>query len=317
MKTTMHNSVAGAAFSYWASCALLVLAGPCAFGQQVFQPADLATEPAVAEIRSYSVELIIFEYTQTNNDSTEIFLPDPLPAATENNPGIDAEFGVPAYGDDAMAPVAIPADDAFDDNSAQSPNAGLSPEELNRSENSSLQQAGFKLMTPAQYTLDEVYAKLVRLDAYRPLMRAGWTQQTLGQEESLAMPLRWLGDPPLRLDGEVMLYLGRYLHLVLDLSLQDSDSGVQGRTNPDRPASGDVRSQRNATPDPYAQTMNGPVIYRLKEDRIVRNGELRYFDHPRFGVVAKISRVEQAARPAGTDSAGSATAGGNSPQTRP
>ena len=32
----------------------------------------------------------------------------------------------------------------------------------------------------------------------------------------------------------------------------------------------------------------------LLENRIVKNGELRYFDHPKFGVIAKITRVDEA-----------------------
>ena len=36
-----------------------------------------------------------------------------------------------------------------------------------------------------------------------------------------------------------------------------------------------------------------PVYFRIQENRILRNGELRYFDHPKFGVVAKVTRVEQ------------------------
>jgi hypothetical protein len=35
------------------------------------------------------------------------------------------------------------------------------------------------------------------------------------------------------------------------------------------------------------------VSYRIQEDRIFRSGELRYFDHPKFGVLAKVSRVEE------------------------
>ncbi len=36
-----------------------------------------------------------------------------------------------------------------------------------------------------------------------------------------------------------------------------------------------------------------PVRYRISEDRIFRNGELRYYDHPRFGVLARITRFEE------------------------
>jgi len=36
-----------------------------------------------------------------------------------------------------------------------------------------------------------------------------------------------------------------------------------------------------------------PVRYRILDDRIFKNGETRYFDHPKFGVVARITRVEE------------------------
>ena len=47
--------------------------------------------------------------------------------------------------------------------------------------------------------------------------------------------------------------------------------------------------------DPVAIDMNSPVRYRIQEDRILRSGELRYFDHPKFGVLARITRVEEEA----------------------
>ena len=34
-----------------------------------------------------------------------------------------------------------------------------------------------------------------------------------------------------------------------------------------------------------------PVYYRIQENRIVKNGDLRYFDNPKFGVLAKVTRV--------------------------
>ena len=37
----------------------------------------------------------------------------------------------------------------------------------------------------------------------------------------------------------------------------------------------------------------GPVRFRIQENRIFKNGDLRYFDHPKFGVLAKITRVEE------------------------
>ena len=54
---------------------------------------------------------------------------------------------------------------------------------------------------------------------------------------------------------------------------------------------GDRRSSRNVG---YAyQRETRPIRYSISEDRIFRNGELRYYDHPRFGVLARITRFEE------------------------
>ncbi len=40
------------------------------------------------------------------------------------------------------------------------------------------------------------------------------------------------------------------------------------------------------------ELVSPPVYYRISEDRILRNGEVRYYDHPKFGLLAKVTRVE-------------------------
>ncbi len=49
-------------------------------------------------------------------------------------------------------------------------------------------------------------------------------------------------------------------------------------------------------------TPTGPVFYRLREDRILKTGDIRYFDHPKFGVIAKMVRIEEEAEPEEDDS---------------
>ena len=85
------------------------------------------------------------------------------------------------------------------------------------------------------------------------------------------------------------LYLSRFLHLVVDLELEE--------TAPQRNVSVDNRVRRFSDERSrfgFESSFETPsTFYRIDEDRIVRNGELRYFDHPRFGVLAKIWRVEE------------------------
>jgi len=35
------------------------------------------------------------------------------------------------------------------------------------------------------------------------------------------------------------------------------------------------------------------VRYSIQENRILKNGELRYYDHPKFGVLAMVTRIEE------------------------
>jgi hypothetical protein len=43
------------------------------------------------------------------------------------------------------------------------------------------------------------------------------------------------------------------------------------------------------------------VRYRITEDRIMRDGDIRYFDHPRFGMLARVTRVPDDGGPSAAD----------------
>ncbi len=116
------------------------------------------------------------------------------------------------------------------------------------------------LLEESELTMTESYGRLERLQAYEPAMHFGWTQPTYEEDLTTSIPLHAFGRPPAALDGSLKLYLSRFLHLVVDLQL---DAGAEQ-----------------------------PTFYRINENRILRNGEVRYFDHPRFGVIAKVSRAE-------------------------
>ena len=139
------------------------------------------------------------------------------------------------------------------------------------------------------FTMDGVIRRFEQLDIYQTIMQVGWTQATYPQDETAAIELRTLRVPPWGLDGSFSLYLGRYLHLVIDLAL-DEPPGVSEVVAIDRSTSiyGDDRSWH----DIDANREAGPGHYRIQENRIFKSGDIRYFDHPKFGVVAKITRVE-------------------------
>ena len=106
---------------------------------------------------------------------------------------------------------------------------------------------------------------------------------TYPDEEQEARPLSSFVTPPVGLEGDLTLYLSRYLHLAVNLQL---DAPVEEIS-----FDYDNYNFEEITPITY------PVHYRMEEDRIFRNGELLYFDHPKFGVLAKIVRVEEVEPP--------------------
>jgi hypothetical protein len=146
------------------------------------------------------------------------------------------------------------------------------------------------LLPEEEFTLERAARQFALLDAYKTMMHFGWTQPAFPEEDTPAIELRLLAEPPEGLAGTLTLYLSRYLHLVVDLALDAPDKFEVEVVDDDSFFSfGDARERYG---DDYAfEPM--PVRFRIQENRILKNGELRYFDHPKFGVLAKVMRVEE------------------------
>ncbi len=142
------------------------------------------------------------------------------------------------------------------------------------------------LLPRADYQLGDTLARLERLDAYEPVMHFGWTQATWPEDETKPVPLHRFARPPAELDGTLTLYRGRFVHLVVDLRWRAPGGGTATR---EPPAGFNGYGDGRQPGEPPA-----PVWYRIREDRILKNGELRYFDHPKFGLLVRMTRVDDA-----------------------
>lgn len=242
---------------------------------------DLAVEEP---LRHYTVEIIVFAYTEDVSVGTEIFLPDaPPPVET---PPVDAEESVPEYGDFATS------DPTELEDEEPPPTWVVVPQlEMGAADDDEADPFRLVLLTEDEFTLGDAIDRFDRLDAYETMMHVGWTQPAFPEEETPAIELALLGTAPEGLNGTFTLYLSRYLHLVVDLSLDAPEAFEQEVIEDDSFFRfGDSRQQFDDEPEPFE-----PVVrFRIQEDRILKNGELRYFDHPRFGVLAKVMRVEEA-----------------------
>lgn len=207
------------------------------------------------DIRRYTVEIIIFSYVEEVSIGTELFPADEPPADDEYLIDHD-EFDI---ADDKNAAPEVP-------------------------------DMELVMLTEDEYTMSDILRQFALLDVYETMMHFGWTQSTRPQEETRAIELRVFGEPPQGLDGSLTLYLSRFLHLVVDLTLDaPEDFSISAAVDEPHLIFGDSHNRFGDATGFQPQ----PVRYRIQENRIVRNGDVRYFDHPKFGVVARITRVEE------------------------
>ncbi len=254
---------------------LAALATMPVFGQDI--DAELLPEEE-EPLRRYTVEVIVFRYAENVSVGTEVFLPDEPPPAEE--PVLDEE-GNP-IDEELVDQLIEEVEEAIVEETVEEPE--LTEEEL-------LEQARrYELVMLAEEELEllEFYEHIERLDVYEPLLHFGWTQPTLPLAETRSRVLEEFVTPPEGLSGEFSLYLERYLHLTVNLELDAEDTPVDTEVP-------EVEQEPVAWYDEagYEIIEPQPVHYRIQEDRIFKNGDLRYFDHPRFGVLAKITRVEE------------------------
>ena len=114
--------------------------------------------------------------------------------------------------------------------------------------------------------LDSAWRRLERLAGYEPLLLTGWSQPVWDKQAAPAHEIN--GGPNPRIDGDVTFYRQRYLHLEIDLQL------AEFRFSPDT-------------------SLAGSEPIRIHGDRRIRIGETHFFDHPQYGVLARLIRLPE------------------------
>lgn len=246
----------------------------------IFAPAAGAQDeaPLPAGEPRFNVELIVFSYRAADSAGNEVFVPDEPTLVPDAEEELPPDVAQNTFGDDVGEPVPEYSDTDITGNVEDERDPVSRRIEL-------------QLLDSEKHTMSDIYRKLEQLDAYQPIMHAAWTQTTPPKEAAPAIHLRALGELPPGLDGSITLYRGRYLHLVVDLAL-DANERDSARTATDRLISYSDGSAQVADGSDRWESFSQPVRYRILEDRIMKTGDLRYFDHPRFGVVARVTRPE-------------------------
>lgn len=131
----------------------------------------------------------------------------------------------------------------------------------------------YTMLGTDELTLDRAFARLNNLDAYTPLIHTGWSQEARLEEEAQSFDLAVLGS--LRPAGTIRLHRSRFLHLTLDLVLQNDYRYTLAPVAFDEPHW------------PLAE-FQAPLRYRIDVQRRIRSEEIHFFDHPAFGVLITV-----------------------------
>jgi hypothetical protein len=272
--------------------------------------APLTAQPPEAEAPAdplYHVEIIVFAWL--NADRTEedfrhgrdALLPAPaprrypLPGLEIESlrdvgialPGIEAGAGaavgtgaVPTGPEPSDAQNALPAGAPGDGLELIAPSRGIGLPGVTGQPAGPRLPDGFRLLAPEELTLTANAASLRQWVDTRVLGHIGWEQAGVDTDRSLPVDLRHLGiSNPV---GTIEVWISRFRHAIVDLEYFDGSGSLWS-----------IPAGQDLAPLAYAQS------YRLQADeRNIR--ELRYVDHPLFGVVILITPAPAPANPAGS-----------------
>ena len=116
-----------------------------------------------------------------------------------------------------------------------------------------MNRSAYKAVNPQYMSLHGSYARLARSIDYQPLMHVAWIQSVKPNSLSSAVKI---SNPEGSINGFFRLQRGNLVHMIVDLEYSP-----------------------------------GSVIYRLNEKRRFKLNETHYLDHPKFGMIARISPI--------------------------
>jgi hypothetical protein len=146
---------------------------------------------------------------------------------------------------------------------------------LERASEETSEQAAFEFVADSDLLMNSVYSRLNNLGAYQPVYYAGW-RQTAAEGQALPLELARISDIPENISGKITLYRQRYLHLRVAVDILDPSVSV-------------------ATGDGFWDSLgrnSQPASYTLTGTRRVRSQRLMYFDHPEYGILAQVTRLD-------------------------
>jgi len=119
------------------------------------------------------------------------------------------------------------------------------------------------------YTIENISRALGSSGRYSVLFHRAWRQLAYDKENAVAYPIHSLAENGRdSVEGIIKLVRERFLHLDVDVQLMSASEGTEVL---------------------YSDSPNSQPAFELIETRRIKSNVLHYFDHPRFGMIAKVT----------------------------
>ena len=203
---------------------------------------------------SQRIEIIIFEYLDHNSSGNEVF------NKIEENYQLEKE---------------IPNNQNQEDTSIEIGLLTSEFKEVSISLVPTARQIALKISQRKSLNMSAIYNRLNRLRVYEPVIWGGWEQRLTNEQNAFPVNLRSIKNTLGKFDGNIKFYesSGGRLRLSVDIEMYEKIE----------------ISANESGGEQHEQQIN---TYKISNDKEMRYDELRYFDHPKFGLIAKIQKQE-------------------------
>ena len=232
--------------------------------------ASLASSPAAAATRWYHVEVVLFAQGGDAAWSWNDWREEGPPALAKNTVELLHD----------LAPADRPA--------------------------GSKRRHAFRTLPASALDLGAVADRLDRSNDYRVLLHVGWHQPGFSDDDAPAVHLgslrglgseeRFAGVGGEEAEGTVRFWRRRFLHVDVDFAFGDVEAWRQrdDAPAPNTPPGGESAVSREAGADTASRPGAGERlrVVRLTRSLRLRSGRLHYIDHPLFGMLLEVRRLD-------------------------
>ncbi len=218
----------------------------------------------------YSVEIIIFKYFDEDSTGNELFIQEQM-ILDKNNLEVTAEDLI--------------TNNLHLDNEilSNTPSYPLYEQDYELIEIPTENKILFQALNKESLSLGIIYNRLNRLRVYEPIIWNGWEQSFLKREDTSKINLRRLRNTLGEFTGTFEFYesIGGKARLSINIEMNEEDRKL--------PSTNGMQIEQD---DQHNINTNITVKYLLSDDKEIKLDELRYFDHPKFGVIVKITKKD-------------------------